>query len=89
VKCAWERDARTPFVVSARYACGMTQQENIRDRERFERYLTAAITGLLANATRFERHGQKPVEIANEAWEIARTMQTTVQKWEKEGGFPK
>jgi len=67
----------------------MTQQENVRDRERFERYLTAAITGLLANATRFERHGQKPVEIANEAWEIARPMQTTVQKWEKEGGFPK
>ena len=60
----------------------MTQQENIRDRERFERYLTAAITGLLANATRFERLGQNPVDIANEAWEIARMMQATVQKWE-------
>jgi hypothetical protein len=67
----------------------MTQQENIRDRERFERYLTAAITGLLANATRFERLGQNPVDLANEAWEIARMMQATVQKWEKEGGFPK
>jgi hypothetical protein len=67
----------------------MTQQENIRDRERFERYLAAALTGILANSTRFERHAQKPVEIANEAWEVARTMQATVQKWEKEGSFPK